>query len=377
MSLFFFYGTLRHRPLLELVAGAAVDTVPASLPGHAVIHAGQEPFPILVPRDGAVAPGCLVSLSAEQQARVAFYEGPDDYALREMQVETEDGTVTAHIYWPNADRWPAAADRGADWDLEAWRATSAPITMHAVTEVMAAYGLQSAAEVDARYKIIMARAQAAQNTSAWVRPRTIGTAMGRDAVELLDRHYEHLGFFTLEHLHMRHARFDGGPAMEIERTVFSAGEAVTLLPYDPVRDRVLLLEQFRTAPYAKGDPEPWLLEPIAGIVDAGDTIENNARREAIEEAGLSVDTLHFVSRYYPSPGATAQVFYSYVATADLTDELATYGGLVDEGEDIAVHLVPFKDAMAMMESGEIAVAPLIISLQWLATHRASLRAGHS
>ena len=155
---------------------------------------------------------------------------------------------------------------------------------------------------------------------------------------------------------------------------FGRGEAVTLLPYDPVRDRVLLLEQFRAAPFAQGDPEPWLLEPIAGIVDAGESVEASAHREAQEEAGITVDSLVFISRYYPSPGATAQVLYSYAGIADLPDDLASTGGLSDEGEDIAVHLVSFADAMAMLESGEIAVAPLVISLQWLAANRARLRA---
>ena len=252
----------------------------------------------------------------------------------------------------------------------AWQETWGAITTRAAAEMMDAMSLgQTADEVDARHGMITSRAQAYENTARWQRPRTVGRPMGRGKVEHVGTTLNHLGFFTLETLGLRHARFDGGQDLEIARAVFRAGEAVTLLPYDPVRDRVLLVEQFRAAPFAQGDAEPWLLEPIAGIVDAGETVEASARREAVEEAGLTVGDMHFVSRYYPSPGATAQVLYSYVAIADLPDDLEQTGGLADEGEDIAVHLVSFDHAMQMLDSGEIAVAPLILSLQWLATHR--------
>lgn len=366
----FLYGTLRYLPLLEVVVGGSVETHAASLDGHVAVHAGTENFPILVAREGARAPGILAWLDEEQIARVDFYEGPEGYALRPIAVDTHEGSVEAWSYLPDLALWTA----GADWDLSAWQEGWGDITTRAVAEMMAARDAgQTAAEVDARHGMIMARAQAYGNTARWRRTRSVGAPMGRSKVSRVGQANEHMGFFTLETIDVRHARFDGGPEMAVSRAVFRAGEAVTLLPYDPVRDRVLLLEQFRAAPYAQGDPEPWMLEPIAGIVDAGETVEQSARREAMEEAGLSVQTLHFIARYYPSPGATAQVLYSYATLVDLPGSMAESGGLQDEGEDIAVHLVDFDHAMAMVESGEIAVAPLIISLQWLAAHRESLR----
>jgi nudix-type nucleoside diphosphatase (YffH/AdpP family) len=115
-------------------------------------------------------------------------------------------------------------------------------------------------------------------------------------------------------------RFDGDAQRDVRRAVFRVTDAATVLPYDPVRDRILLLEQLRFGPLAQGDPAPWLLEPVAGLIDAGETPEETARREAAEEAGLVIGDLHFVARYYPSPGGVSQVLYSYIGLADLPDE---------------------------------------------------------
>ena len=365
----FLYGTLRHLPLLEAVLGRDVAPVAAELSDHAVARAEGRDFPILVAQSGARAAGVVLGVDEAGIARLDFYEGPFGYGLREVTVATADGPVAAWAYFPD----PGVLQPAEAWDLAAWQAKWGTIVTRSADEVMATLGTQWAEAVDARHGMILARAQAYENTARWQRPRSLGRAMGRDRVRVTGQRHEHLGFFTLESLTMEHPRFDGGPPMEVTRAVFRAGEAVTLLPYDPVRDRVLLLEQFRAAPYAQGDPEPWLLEPIAGIVDAGESVEASAHREALEEAGITVGRLHFISRYYPSPGATAQVLHSYAGIADLPDGLATGGGLSDEGEDIAVHLVSFAEAMAMVESGEIAVAPLVISLQWLAANRERLR----
>ena len=142
-----------------------------------------------------------------------------------------------------------------------------------------------------------------------------------------------------------------------------------------MRDRVLLVEQIRIGALAKGDPQPWMLEPVAGLIDAGETAETAAIRETAEEAGLNVDPqrFHFVGRYYPSPGGLAQILHSYVAVCDLPDDSDGLHGLDGEDEDIRVHVVPLDDLLAMVASGEAVNAPLIISAQWLALNRDTLR----
>ena len=183
----------------------------------------------------------------------------------------------------------------------------------------------------------------------------------------------HAGFFSVNIHQLRHRRFDGGQSDLLTREVFVVGDAVTVLPYDPLRDRVLLIEQFRMGPFGRGDPLPWQLEAIAGRIDPGETPEAAARREAVEEAGLVLGRLEKVAEYYPTPGAVAEYLYSYVALCDLPDGVAGVFGAEDEGEDIKGHLLSFDRLVEVMAAGEIGNAPLLLTVLWLQRERSRLR----
>lgn len=198
---------------------------------------------------------------------------------------------------------------------------------------------------------------------------------GDGRVEVEATRHAHAGFFGLDVMDLRHGRFDGTLSAPITREVFVSGDAVTVLPYDPVRDRVLLIEQFRAGPLGRGDPLPWQLEAIAGRIDPGESPQDAARREAVEEAGLTLGDLEAVASYYPSPGAVAEYLYSYVAICDLPDGVAGVFGAADEGEDILGHVLPFDAVVAAMAAGEITNAPLLLSVLWLQRERPRLRAG--
>jgi nudix-type nucleoside diphosphatase (YffH/AdpP family) len=150
---------------------------------------------------------------------------------------------------------------------------------------------------------------------------------------------------------------------------------VTVLPYDPICDRVLLIEQFRAGPMARGDAGAWQLEAIAGRIDAGETPEQAGRREAVEEAGLTLGALLPVAQYYPSPGIMTEYLYSYVGLVDLPDGIAGVFGQEDEAEDIRGHLISFERMMELVASGEIANSPLILTALWLQRERVRIRAG--
>jgi ADP-ribose pyrophosphatase len=237
--------------------------------------------------------------------------------------------------------------------------------------VMSGFGKVDVATMRARLgSLRVAAASEARAAGAAGRGLRIGT--GEVTVETL-RH-AHAGFFGLEVLTLRHRRFDGAMSPQMTREVFVAGDAVTVLPYDPLRDRVLLIEQFRTGPLGRGDPLPWQLEAIAGRIDPGETPEEAARREAVEEAGLTLGALEKVAEYYPSPGAVAEYLYSYVALCDLPDGVAGVFGAEAEGEDIRGHLLPFDGLMAAVAGGEVSNAPLILTALWLQRERGRLRA---
>lgn len=367
----FLFGTLRHDGLRRIVAGRDVEGRPARLRAERCERALGGDWPVLVPGGGDTAEGLLVDADAGLLARFDFYEAVFGYRRDAVEVVLAEGTrMRADLWRPDHDD-PGA---GVAWDLAEWSARWSEVTCNAAEDIMRRFGQQDIAEVARLAPIIRARAEASLRTRDWHRPRRVGAPFGPGDVTVLERAHPYDGFFSVEEVDVRHRRFDGGEQTVRKRGVFRASDATTVLPYDPVRDRVLFVEQIRFGPLAQGDPVPWLLEPVAGLVDFGETPEAAGRREAAEEAGIAVGDLHFIARYYPSPGGVAQILYSYVGIADLPDGVATIGGHMDEQEDILSHVLGFDAAFALIGSGDLVNAPAIISMQWLAAHRDRLRA---
>ena len=127
------------------------------------------------------------------------------------------------------------------------------------------------------------------------------------------------GFFSVEEHELSYQKFNKTESNVVIRGALISSEAVIVLPYDPINDRVLLIEQFRTGPYVKGDKNPWVLEPIAGLVDDGEPPEIAGLREAQEEAQLKIENLELVARSYPSPGISTEFFHQYVGIASLPE----------------------------------------------------------
>ena len=373
MKSLFFYGTLRYVPLLSLVLGretGALDVTPARLEGHAVFWAKGQAFPLIVAGQG-VAQGLLVrGLSESDLARLDFYEGGFDYALQTLKVETAAGPQEAEVYFPAPGLWQA----GEPWHLEDWVARWGDMTLAAAEEVMGYLGTHEAAEVARMFPMIRARATARVNACA--RNRALSPSGFSDAdvrVHRVTRPY--VNFFAMDEMDLSFRRYDGGESDMVLRAVFRATDAVIVLPYDPVRDRVLLIEQFRPGPLARGDQRPWQLEPIAGRVDAGEHPEDTAHREAAEEAGVTLDALHDVAHCYASPGCSTEYYDIYVGICDLPDDIVGISGVADEAEDIRSYLFSFDALMEMVDAMQAVNAPLVLAALWLARHRERLRAG--
>ncbi|MGR3501120.1 NUDIX domain-containing protein [Pseudaestuariivita sp.] len=192
-------------------------------------------------------------------------------------------------------------------------------------------------------------------------------------VALTNEGYGHGGFFALKTCDVAHARFDGREMAPTRREVFTAFDAALVLPYDPVQDCVLLVEQFRIAPHLRGSRTAWVLEPIAGLVDAGEEPEEAARREAEEEAGLALKSLELIARGYPSPGASTEFYHMFLGLADLPESAEGLGGLDAEGEDIRAHRMTFDAFLEMVDINRLSAMPLAMMGHWLARHRPRLR----
>lgn len=374
-ALLFVFGTLRDDPLREAVAGGPLPGRAAWLADHAVARAldaggAPQPFPILAARPGARAEGLLLAPDAAQLARLDAYEAIFRYGPEPVRVETAEGPVQALVYRGAAGAWQP----GPDWDLGIWARDWGALRRRAAAEVMALWPQAGLPAMEARYPMIeiaaasALRAQATPPAARLRRPAGPGDA----ATTATRRPYA--WFFGVQEDDIRFRRFDGELSAPVRRAGFVMGDAVTVLPYDPIRDRVLLVEQFRYGAWLRGDPNPWSLEPIAGRIDAAETPEAAARREAREEAGLEMGAFRFVGRYYPSPGAVTEYLYSYVAIADLPDSAAGLGGLATEAEDIRAHVIGFDALMALAASGEAENGPLLLTAWWLAAQRDGLRA---
>jgi len=190
--------------------------------------------------------------------------------------------------------------------------------------------------------------------------------------EILEREVVYAGFFKLLRYRLRHRLFAGGISRELARESHERGDAAVVLPYDPARAEIVLVEQFRIGAVERAD-DPWLLEPVAGIVEAGEEPEGVARREAREEAGLELEDLIPIGVYYPSPGASSERCFAFVAKVDAQSAGGLFG-LAEHGEDVKAQVVPLATALAWLEAGRIGVASTLITLQWLALHRAELDA---
>lgn len=372
MKPIFFYGTLRDRELLECVLGRPVSagSFPDATASDAVtcLMSG-EAYPTLLPKDGAYAHGrLLLSPSDADLARLAFYE-EEEYGLFPLTVETAEGQVGA-LYFRGTDKRPPTE---IVWDFDAWARNDRAAALHAAREYMSYFGKLTVAEVDAFWPSLLSRAyQRARAEAAPVGRGGLRSGHLGNDVEIARTEIAYSGFLTVEHLHLRHRRFDGDWSAGMMRSVARWGDAATLLPYDPGRDRVLLIEQFRPGPAARGDGSPWCIEVIAGRIDPGETAEQAARRESDEEGGVRIERIEAIPPCYPTPGMAAEMFYGFVGEADLPGTGGTHGK-PDELEDIRTIVLPFHEAMEALASGEVNTAIAQISLHWLAANRERLR----
>ncbi len=190
-------------------------------------------------------------------------------------------------------------------------------------------------------------------------------------LEILGKETVYQGFFRLDRYRLRHSLFGGGESKVLVRELFERGHAVGVLPYDPVRDEVVLVEQFRVGALEEPDG-PWLLEIVAGMIEPGEQPQEVAHREAAEEAGCVLQELVPVARYYSSPGGSSERVTVFCARVS-TEGLGGIHGEPSEGEDIRVVVLPFAEAFALVENGRIKAALPIIALQWLALNRERLR----
>lgn len=345
--------------------GHATPSRPAELHGHALRKdAAGLRFALVADPEASPVEGVLVSPEPGMRARIDHLMTA--LGAAPVPVGTGAGDPAVAFAFP-----PGSAPKGG-WVAEPLAPAHHAHVAEMIEEVMGHFGHRDAAELPALMHGIGMRALARSRGPMNPVTCAIGAGFGADAVETVARDFTYARYFGVEEHHLRHRRFDGATSDVLERAVFTSGDAVTVLPFDPHAGTVLLIEQFRAGLHARRDPQPWCLEPPAGRCDRPEPLEETARREAREEAGLELGRLERIAAYYPSPGTMSEYLTSFVGEADLGDAGGTYG-LPEEHEDIRARVVPLEEALSAIDTGEIRAAPLILSLLWLDRNAARLR----
>lgn len=355
---------------MAAVSGALPHTsLSATLDGYGVFPADGDVVPFIAQQAGAVAEGIVYKdVTDVQMSRLNLYEGAFDYRLVPVTVQTPAGRLAVSCYLPSNDAKPGAES----WSLAAWEKDHLAPAILAATEVFTRDPLPSSSALRAMWPMVEARAWSKHRAKP--SPATRRFRPGPTDFAIERAHSPHGNFFLFQAVDLQHRQFDGGVTGTLKREAFYGIDAAIVLPYDPVRDRVLLVEQARIGPRLRHDPNPWMLEPVAGIIDARETPEDAAMRECEEEAGLHIKEMVPAGSFYVSPGATTDYFYTYVGLCDLP-QLETYsGGLEEEAEDLRLHPMSLDAAMDLADSGEIATGPALFLLYWLLRHRDRLRA---
>lgn len=355
-----------QRLFAALTGGEAVDGEAAVLGGHAIRGRGDGLALGPAREKGAAAPGRVFPLGREARAVLDFCMAAAGLAPMVAPVEVAGARRVVDTYVLP----PAQAAR--DWSRAAWEGEWRDLVCEATEEIARLRGHKEPERMPALMTGIGYRALGRARGRRTERPARIRSGFGPGDVETLRAEPAYANYFAVDEYLLRFRRFDGAFSVPVERAVFGSGDAVMVLPYDPARDSVLLVEQFRSGPLARGEADPWSLEGIAGRCDPMEEPEATARREAREEAGLALGRIERICAYYSSVGMLSEYITAFAGEADLGEAGGEFG-LASEDEDIRAHVVPRAEALAAVASGEVNNAPTILALLWLDRHAERLR----
>ena len=148
----------------------------------------------------------------------------------------------------------------------------------------------------------------------------------------------------------------------MRRLVFERGDSVAAVVLNRSSGRLLFTEQLRVPTLNSGPG--WLVEVMAGMIDAGETPEAALLRELEEELGFRVEHLEAIANFFVSPGGSSERIWLYYAEVEDSGRVGAGGGLASEQEDIRTVLMTAEEARAALNGQQILDAKSIIGLQW-------------
>ena len=164
---------------------------------------------------------------------------------------------------------------------------------------------------------------------------------------------------------------DSSKTMKLEREVFMTGKVSAVVCYDPENDKILLIRLFRIGAFLGGITDSFMFEIPAGFIDDGETPEDAARREGMEETGMQFSSLIPVGGYYLTPGGSTEKVHIFIGRIS-APETGIFG-LESEQEELETVLFDANDVFKMLDNGSIQNGTASIALNWFARHRDRIR----
>ena len=170
------------------------------------------------------------------------------------------------------------------------------------------------------------------------------------------------GFYSLNKYEFIHQKHDGEWTDKVQREVFSGAHVSTLLPYDPIKKEIVLIQQFRAGVISRYDDD-YLYEIVAGIIDEGENAEETAKRECLEETGCKVKKITPIQGYFPAPGSS-ESYYELFLGEIISFDGVRIKGLESENEDILVKSYKINEVRKLLQNKKIKNGLTLIALQW-------------
>ena len=170
------------------------------------------------------------------------------------------------------------------------------------------------------------------------------------------------GFFNLNRYEFVHKKHNGKWTDKVEREIFSGAQVSSLLPYDPIRREIILIQQFRAGILSRYNKD-YLYEIVAGIIDEDENPEETASRECFEETGCKVEKILPIQTYFPAPGSSESYYHLYLGEIK-SFEGERIRGLESENEDILVKSYKIDEVRTMLQEKKIMNGLTLIALQW-------------
>ena len=170
------------------------------------------------------------------------------------------------------------------------------------------------------------------------------------------------GFFSLNKYEFIHQKHDGNWTGKVEREIFGGAHVATLLPFDPIKKEIILIQQFRAGVLSRYDEE-YLYEIVAGIIDNNEKPEDTAKRECLEETGCKVKKILPIQNYFPAPGSSESYYHLFLGEID-SFEGERIRGLEKENENILVKAFKIEQVRKLLKDKKILNGLTLIALQW-------------